>query len=258
MTDFLWFLLAPLNMAVILICAAMLCLHLGRRKYATRFGMATCAVLIVFAVLPIGYFLTKALESRYSSPETMPKNVAGIIVLGGIADTDIGLSRGTPQLGDSSDRLIQFANLATRYPRAKLVFTGGTSSGTGTPEADMALDALKSIGFNPRGRLLTENASTNTYENVKNAKEIANPKDGETWLMVTSAYHMPRAMGAFAANDWIVTPIPTDYRTGGDSAKNSFLENITLSHISIKEILGTIAYGLTGKWKPQPKVTQNQ
>lgn len=252
MTDFLWFLIAPLNLAIICICAAMLCLKVGRRKYATRFGMATCAVLVVFAVLPVGYYLTAALESRYTAPEKMPNRVAGIVVLGGIANTDIGLTHGTPQLGDAADRLTQFAALAAKYPYAKLVFTGGTASGTGTPEADMANDALKSVGLNTRRRLITENASTNTYENVKFTYDMVQPKPDETWLMVTSAYHMPRAMGAFAANGWNVIPVPSDFRTGGNAPQTTFLENITLSHIALKEILGTAAYALTGRWSKQP------
>lgn len=260
-----WFLFAPLNAAIILIFAAVLCLFISKQKggidtlpvramagrLSGYFGIASLAVLFIFAVMPTGYTLTSALESRHQTPTELPKRVAGIIVLGGLLDTNIGLNQTTPQFNTGADRLVTFANLAKRYPTAKLVYSGGTIFPNTTPEADMAADALKSIGFNPRNRLIIENESRTTLENARNTKALVAPKDDETWLLVTSAYHMPRALGAFAAQDWALTPIPTDYLAAGNPSNATWLENLALSHIAVKELVGTTLYALTNNWKPQ-------
>lgn len=262
-----WFLFAPLNAAIILIFAAVLCLFISKQKggvdtfpirtlagrLSGYFGMASFAVLFIFAVMPTGYTLTSALESRYQTPTDLPKRVAGIIVVGGLLDTNIGLNQTTPQFNTGADRLVAFADLARRYPTAKLVYSGGTIFPDTIPEADMAIDALKSIGFNPRNRLIIENESRTTLENARNTKALVEPKEDETWLLVTSAYHMPRALGTFAAQDWTLIPIPTDYLAAGNPGNATWLENLALSHIAIKELVGTTLYALTNNWKPQPK-----
>ncbi|HEY8962838.1 MAG TPA: YdcF family protein [Alphaproteobacteria bacterium] len=259
LSKILMFFLAPLNVAIFLICAAMVCLYLGRRKYAQWAGMACCAVLVVFAVLPTGPVLMKFLETRYVAPDPLPRRVDGIILLGGVLDSDIGMSHGVPQMDATADRLIAFANLAYRYPYARLVYSSGLGnlSQTGTPEGAMAVDALETIGFRAGRRLVVEDQARTTYENAKLSKELVHPQPGQTWLIVTSAWHMPRAMGVFAAADWPVVPVPTDWRTGGKTG-GGFLYNLTMSHLAIKELGGIVLYAVTGKWAspatPQPAI----
>lgn len=263
LSKILWFFLAPLNVAIFLICAAMVLLHYGRRRWATWAGMGCCAVLVIFAVLPTGYMMTRTLESRYAMPDPMPARVDGIILLGGVLDSDIGFTRGVPQMGDTADRLTTFANLAYKYPRAKLVYSSGlgTLSQSGTPEGAMATAALAELGFNPHGRLVVEDQARTTFENASLSKALVQPKPGEVWLMVTSAWHLPRAVGVFNAAGWPVVPIPSDWRTVDGTHSYSFLTNLALSHLAIKEWGGRALYTLTGKWSNTvdlPAETQSQ
>jgi len=256
LSKILWFFLQPLNVAILLICGAMLALHFGRRRWATWMGMGCCAVLVIFAVLPTGYVLTQFLESRYAAPDPLPRHVDGIIMLGGVLDSDIGLAHGEPQMGGTAERLITFANLGYRYRGARLIFSSGLGNlrQNGTSEGSMAAQALSDIGFNPGRRLIIEDQSRTTYENALLSRALAKPQNGQTWLMVTSAWHMPRAMGVFEKQGWHVIPVPTDFRTGGEGRSiwrygpGGFLDNLSMSHLALKELGGIAFYALSGKW----------
>jgi len=254
LSKILWFFLQPLNVAIILICGAMAALKLGRRKWATWMGMGCCAVLVVFAVLPTGPLLTHYLETRYGAPDPMPRRVDGIILLGGVLDSETGMDHGVPQIAANAGRLITFANLAYKYPRAKLIYSSGigTVRQQGVPEADMATAALASIGARFGNRLAIEPQARTTYENAVYSKKIAQPREGQVWLVVTSAWHMPRTLGVFEAEGWHVIPAPGDWRTGESLSygPGGFLSNLAMSHLAIKEVAGIALYGLTGKWKP--------
>ncbi len=245
----LWFLLAPFNLALFALTGAMIAMALHRPHLARKLGILSFVILLVFAVLPTGRVLVHALESRYPMPDPMPPRVSGIILLGGALETAQGTMYGTPQLKSSADRINQFVTLARRYPRARLVFTGGVGElgGGGTPEGAMIRDMLGTYGFYPGARLSVEDRSRTTAENVTLTKAMMQPRDDQVWLLVTSAWHMPRSVGAFRAQGWNVTPAPADYLTGGDQ-RLSFLDNLTLSHVAVKEIIGIAAYAITGKW----------
>jgi len=72
---------------------------------------------------------------------------------------------------------------------------------------------LKQMGV-AQDRLIIEDRSRNTYENAVFSKQQA-AQDGN-WVLVTSAIHLPRAVGVFRQAGWKVIPWPSNYLTGGD------------------------------------------
>ncbi|HRW61159.1 MAG TPA: YdcF family protein, partial [Defluviicoccus sp.] len=94
-------------------------------------------------------------------------------------------------------------------------------------------------------RFLFERDSATTYENALFSARLAQPKAGETWLLVTSAFHMPRAIGVFRALDWEVVPYPVDFRTPLDFY--SVFVNLTLVDLAVKEYVGLVAYRVSGR-----------
>lgn len=250
LSKIVWFILAPLNVALILLTGAMLAMTFKYNRIARRLGIAAFVVLFVFAVLPTGPLLIRYLETRHPAPADIPRPVQGIIALGYGFDADQGFRHGDPQLTGGADRITTFMKLGRDYPWAKLVYTGGQGSlaQSGTPEAAMIRPFLKNLGFNPGRRLVTEDASRTTYENAQRSRELVKPKPGDRWLLVTSAWHMPRALGAFNAAGWAVTPYPTDYLM---PARYDFIGNLQLSHIAIKEIIGIAGYSATGRWSAE-------
>lgn len=210
----------------------------------------TAAAALALTVTPLGPWLLRPLEDRFPGPERLPAHVDGIIVLGGAADAWVSHARGQPNVRASADRLIAGAMLARRYPEAKVLFTGGSARiGGGPDEATPSRQILEALGV-PGERLLVEDRSRNTWENARFSLPLAGPTAGETWLLVTSASHMPRAVGIFRRVGWRVIPYPVDYETTGDPSPPppySLRGGLELASLAMQEWCGLVAYRLLGR-----------
>ncbi len=194
-------------------------LVLWRSRFA-RLGQrltVTGVILFVLAgLVPLGTLLLVPLEDRFPRWDETRGSPTGIIVLGGIVNTRISLLRHDISLDSAAERLIAAVELQRRYPGLRVVFSGGNSNVVfkGRAESDFASRFLENLGV-PSDRIAVDNAARNTMENAVNAKKLADPKPGEHWLVVTSALHMPRAMGLFRVAGFPVEAYPVDYKTGG-------------------------------------------
>lgn len=210
-----WWLLKPATVFFLLLLIGVLLTILGRRSGVFILVASVCAMVIVTAV-PIGPWLLQTLEDRFARPqmEEVLRAPEGIIVLGGSLNPGLGTDRKEISVNGAVERLLAFAALAQRYPQAKLVFTGGS----GDPfdqknrEADIARKLLPRLGLQNRS-IIYERDSRNTFENAQFSMKLAKPKAGERWILVTSARHMPRAVGVFRKAGWPVIPYPVDYVT---------------------------------------------
>jgi uncharacterized SAM-binding protein YcdF (DUF218 family) len=221
---------------------------LGRRLVAV-----SILLLAICGFSPLGNLLLYPLESRFPPWDGKQGAPDGIIVLGGAIEPDLSAAHGTPVFGPSFDRLIATAELARRYPNARIVFSGGNGSlDSSDParEADFALPVFESFGISG-DRLLMERRSRNTQENAAFTKTLVAPKQGERWLLVTSAYHMPRAIGLFRKAGFPVEPYPVDWRTGGRASlfrpSRFFIGGIGRIDTALREWMGLFAYRITGR-----------
>ena len=125
---------------------------------------------------------------------------------------------GQMQLNEGGDRYAAGVALAQRFSDAQLLFTGGSGAlrdltGAAVSEASVAERFFLNQGID-RDRLLLEGLSRNTAENARLSLALANPTPDETWVLVTSAFHMPRAIQSFELAGWgDLVPWPVDYRT---------------------------------------------
>lgn len=212
----LWPLLNPGNVLLLLICAAAV---LSMTRWA-RWGRRVLWVAAVFAILlwslPIGRVMIVTLENRFPVARELPVKVDGIIVLGGVANQFVTKARGQLALGGAVERLTEAAVLARRHPEARVVFTGGSGSllRPDVKEAEAIRPFLHTIGLDA-DRVTLENESRNTWENAVLTRDLVKPKPGETWVLVTSAFHMPRSVGCFRKAGWTVLPYPVDFMTAG-------------------------------------------
>lgn len=248
----LWLVARPSNFLLLLLAIALVALAFGRRRFGGRLLAGTAAVLLIAGVLPVvGTWLMQPLEERF--PAVLPARVDGIVVLGGSIEPTITAARGQITLNDAAERLTTMVALAQRYPDARVILSG--DAGAVHPpvrEADLVRIWLEDLGL-AVDRVMFERDSATTYENALFSARLAQPKAGETWLLVTSACHMPRAVGVFRALDWPVVPYPVDFRTPLDSY--SVLANLTLVELAVKEYVGVLAYRLSGRsaeWFPAP------
>ncbi|CAA7617444.1 conserved hypothetical protein [Candidatus Terasakiella magnetica] len=191
---------------------------LGWSRRHTRLGrgLITWAVggVVVLSQIPVEQWLEVPLENRFPPPQTLPEKVDGIIVLGGAIDPVLSHARGQVVANSAITRLTALIPLAKHYPEARLVFTGGSGSifDQEIKEAPYAIEFYRSIGFYA-DRVQVEDRSRNTHENAVFTRELMAPQAGETWLLITSAFHMPRAVGSFRAVNWPVIAFPVDYQT---------------------------------------------
>jgi len=233
-----------------------------------RLAVTTLVLLALAAFSPLGNLLIYPLESRFPAWDAARGAPDGIIVLGGSVDTDLSAAHHTPVVAHAADRLFAPAELARRYPNARIVFTGGTANlvSTDSREADYSAPILENLGI-PKQRLILERNSRNTWENAIFTKELVMPKPGERWLLVTSAFwllvtsafHMPRSMGIFRKAGFDVEAYPVDWRMGGRDDLFSFTnmgaDGLGRTEVAVREWIGLVAYrlmGRTGELLPGP------
>jgi uncharacterized SAM-binding protein YcdF (DUF218 family) len=225
------------------------------RRAGIRLMIASLVLLAVAGISPLGALLTQSLESRFPPWEKTdgPARGAptGIVVLGGGISSGLSRQIGMPMVSADGGRITALAHLARLYPNARIVYSGGdaTLGGNRRPETDYLGPLLDDFGI-PRSRVELETRSRNTAENAAFSKAIANPKPGERWLLVTSAQHMPRAVGCFRAAGFPVEAYPAAWRTDPEpqTAPNLAIgRSLERLDSAAREWLGLIVYRLTGK-----------
>jgi uncharacterized SAM-binding protein YcdF (DUF218 family) len=250
LSKLLWLVLRPGTFAVLLAFVGLLAVWRGRRwgRWPILAGIGFYLALLV---LPLHVWVQKPLEDRFPRPDPPPVRVDGIVVLGGAVEQDLTEARGIPSLNGAAERMTEPVALMRRYPDARLVFTGGQGAllHGGLTEADVARQLWTGMGVPPE-RVFFETASRNTHENAVLARALAKPRPGETWLLITSASHMPRSVGVFRQAGWTVVPWPVNYRTG--SGINVWLNASLPARLgefewSTREWIGMVAYWLMGR-----------
>jgi uncharacterized SAM-binding protein YcdF (DUF218 family) len=242
----LWLAVNPGNLLLLLV---------GAGLFASRWrklAVAGWLLLLVLSVLPIGRAMLVPLETRFQTPTPPPAKVDGVVVLGGFVDPVMSARTGQVELGGAAERLFAMLELARRYPEAKIVFSGGSGSvlHPEASEAPLVKRLLEESGIDSK-RFVFEDRSRNSFENATFSREIAQPKDGETWLLVTSAAHMPRAVGCFRGQNWPVLAWPVDHATAGgiDWADIDFNLSGRLGVLgyALHEWIGLVSYRLMGR-----------
>jgi uncharacterized SAM-binding protein YcdF (DUF218 family) len=240
-------LLRPSTLTLVVLALGLVLLAFGRRRWGWRAIGAVVAIWLGAAALPVATWTLAPLENRFPSP-ILPAEVEGIVVLGGAIDPGLSADRDQPALNGNVERLTVFAALARLYPGAKLVFTGGSGRlrEPDAREADWMRRVAPQFDIDP-ARIVFERESRNTAENARFAHAAAKPGAG-TWLLVTSARHMPRAMGAFRAAGWRVVAMPVDYRTrqAGDPPALHPLAGLAVLDAAAQEWLGLVWYRVNG------------
>jgi len=228
---------------------------LMRTRFA-RAGRALVTASIVlfaaFGLLPLGKALIMPLEDRFPPWDASRGAPDGIVVLGGAIDPEFVTARGSPDLNEAAERVTVVAELARKYPSARILYSGGTGRliFRGGTEAEFAAALIETFGV-PRSRLILEDQSRNTAENAIFSRKLAAPKPGERWLLVTSGYHMPRSIGAFRKAGFEVEAYPVDYRTRGPEDLvipfDDVASGLRRTDTAAREWIGLLAYWLAGR-----------
>ena len=246
-----WFVLQPVSLALLLGLAGFVLGFTRWRRLARTALALSLALLALGGFTSFGYVLIQPLEQRFARPPP-PEAVAGIVVLGGGMDADVNDARGGYEFNRSGDRFTEALRLALLYPEAKVVVTGGSGVFFAGEDTEAAAGArfFADFGIAPE-RLVLEPEARNTEENARLTRALLDPAPGETWLLVTSAFHMPRAAALFRRTGFAVVPWPTDYLGTGQEVFRVKLdqpaENISVTSLAVREWVGLLAYATTGR-----------
>lgn len=251
LSKIIWIVVSPDSLFVILLTGCLLLILFRKHKTANLLlGLLTLSTLFL-SFISIGSWMLFPLESRFQHNPELPEQIDGIIVLGGSVLPSNSVEWQQLETNFSHERLSSFIQLAHQYPKAKLVFTGGNASLfiDRPSEAEIVMSHFVKSGI-AENRLTLENKSRNTAENASLTKQIINPQAGENWVMITTAFHMPRAIGVFCQQNWPVIPFPVDHQTLPSkllSPKFDLIGNANSLDLASHEWAGLLAYYLTGK-----------
>ena len=235
------------------------------RRWGLRFLAIGTISLAAVGFLPLGNWVIMPLESRFAgTPLPEPgADIAGTIILGGFEDGWVSAGRHGLAVNEAAERLTEGMLFAKRWPKSKVVFTGGVGGllAGGIDAAKPVAKFLRASGISP-DRIVLESKSRNTYQNALFTKELLKPSPDETWVLITSAYHMPRSVGVFRKADFKVIPAPVDFRTRDYRDVYRMFERIPSGlerlDVSSREWVGLLAYWLMGRTDalfPAPKNT---
>lgn len=214
-SDLLWALLRPSNVLFSLLLLGFLVGFRWRVAARRLVGLALIGMVLP-AFLPVTDWLALPLETRLFAPNPLPEEVDGIVVLGGAVDWDVSQAWGQLNTNSMGERMIAAGTLIERYPEAQLVMTGLYRNLV--REEFGAERTGKTLFGGPRFAdrdIRFYGIPRSTYEEALYATERLEPQAGETWLLVTSAWHMPRAYLTFQAQGWTLIPYPVDYQSQG-------------------------------------------
>ncbi len=247
-------LLLPSSAIVVMLVAGAVLLLLGWAKlWAHRLVVGGTTLLVLGGILPASDVLVLPLEQRFTRPERPPQ-ATGIIMLGGFEVTSVGKARGHLQLNEAAERFTEAVLLARKLPQARLIFTGGDggwlqADGSAAPVVAANLEAFGIV----RDRHVIEGRSRTTFENAVELQRLLKPSSGDRFILVTSAYHMPRAVGVFRAQGFDVVSWPTDFRTAGwmhlRLKPMPVAEGLARLDMAFKEWAGLVVYRLLGRTK---------
>jgi uncharacterized SAM-binding protein YcdF (DUF218 family) len=244
--------LLPTNFLIAVGVIGVLLLATRLASFGRRLMIFSILLLAICGFSPVGNWLLYPLESRFPAWDAARGAPDGIIILGGSIDANLSAAHDGAVVRSEADRIIAAAALARQYPNARILFTGGSANliSNDAREADYVGALFESLGI-PKARLMTERRSRNTQENAEFSKAMAAPKSGERWLLVTSAFHMPRSVGLFRKAGFTVEPYPVNWRVGGRGDLLAFSsvadEGLDRTEIALREWIGLIAYRASGK-----------
>lgn len=247
----LWLFLVPSTLLLLLALLGLALLFGRRRRAGLACVTASLGAIALIGLLPVGDLMLAPLENRFPEVTALPAGVAGIIVLGGAIETDLSAARGMPSLNEAAERMTSLAYLARHYPNAPLAFTGGNGEMIHAPmtEAAVARALFTQLGVD-QSRIVYESRSRTTYENAVLLKALVQPRPGQVWLLVTSAWHMPRSVGLFRHAGWTVLPYPVGYKTAPSlmtEIHGGVPDHLAMVDLATHEWVGLAAYWLLGR-----------
>ncbi len=246
-----WVFINPFNLLLFFFLIGLIFLLIKKYKIALFILLINFFIIFTISFFPIGKYLTYLLEKDYHAKIELPKKIDGIMILGGATNAKLANEYNQINVNDASERLIESLRLINKFNEAKIVFSGGSGSinKTNYSHAQIAKNFYE-IAKIDTTNIIFEDKSRNTFENILFTSKIVKPKSNEKWILITSAFHMKRAIFIAEKINWKFIPYAVDFKTGKKislkpnlNLYNNFSAFQKISH----EWIGLTAYFLMGR-----------
>ncbi len=248
-----WMFASPINLLLLGALLGILLCYGRHARFGRGLALAAILILLGLAALPLRGLILVPLEDRFPQPSAEMHPPYGIVVLGAAVNDSLSAVRGQTIFDEGGERITEAVILAKRFPQAKIVYTSGTNSvfGGSSNEAARARDLMVAMGV-ARDRITIEDRARNTEENATFTAKIVHPEPTQRWALVTSAFHMPRAMGVFEKAGFHPIAYPVSYYTTGrpaDDLRPTFepVGNLKTFMLAAHEWIGLAAYWASGR-----------
>lgn len=246
-----WLLIQPSNFLLFILCAGLFLLWKGRMKWGKRLTLlpVVCFLLVLFT--PLASWLMIPLENRFSHFTNQHENgpYSGIIILAGSERTHLSYIHNQAIFTADSERLTEAATLARLYPALSIIHTGGGGNKGEWHENDVARRFFQDAGID-LSRIRFEGQSYNTHTNAQMSRKLIKEDEKHPWLLVTSAYHMPRSVAAFRQAGISIQPYPAGYFTDlkyTSLSRPELSKKLRILDLAVHEWVGLFSYYLTGR-----------
>jgi uncharacterized SAM-binding protein YcdF (DUF218 family) len=243
-------LLAPLTWALLLVVAG----WRVRRGARLSVGLQAVGLLVlyVFSTEPVANALQARVEEGVVGTYRPDVEYDVVIVLGGMVDADATERSGLPEYTLAVERILRGYELVREGKARHVLLSAGTLDPRpeALVEADILARQLRMWGVAPE-RIVTEGRSRNTRENAVESARLIRERGWGKLLLVTSAAHMPRALGTFKAVGLEPDTLPVDVRARQWHLRWSMLwqpraSSLAQSTDALRELFGRVVYRLRG------------
>ena len=246
LSKILWIIINPFNLILFLVFFSYFSFLIKLKLISRILNILIISLFIICGFLPTGNYLNYLLEKKFHNMNVFPNVVDGILILSGATKPSLSKEHKQVNLNSSAERLVESVMLINKYPSARIIFSGGSGSiNKNEPShSDVAKKFYNNMNI-PFSRIIYEQKSRNTYENILYSKKIAKPKKNEIWLLVTSASHLNRSIAIAEKLNWEFIPYPTDFNSSKKfyfKISLNFLSNFNNFQKSSHEWVGIIAY----------------
>ena len=251
LSKILWLIVNPFNIFIFITLFTMFLYFINFRRLSLIIYLINFIFIALISFLPIGSYLTYIIEKEFHTNTKFPQQVDGILILGGATNPLLFKEFDQISLNGSAERLVESVMIIRKFEKAKVIFSGGSGiiNRSDLGHSQVAKLFYKKIGVDIN-KIFFEDKSRNTYENIIYSKKIAKPKKNENWLLITSAFHMKRALLIAEKNNWKLIPYAVDFKNIKEfklTPNLNLLSNLNSFQSGLHEWLGLVSYYLMGR-----------
>lgn len=244
-----WLIAQPDHFLLLMLVLGLL---LWRSVIGVTLVWSSVFVLLIVSFFSVANYLLEPLEQRFPQPvlSELEGPISGIVILGGAENASLTAKYGSPQFSDAAERMMVIPKLDRAFPNTAIIFSGGSSAILNNQflGGDVAKMWLSDLDLS--SPVIIDKSARNTFENAIYTREIILDRTDDNmgrWILVTSAFHMPRAVGVFREVGLNVVPYPVDFRVSGTNLRINLNANMADLNTAVREWIGLVAYYLSEK-----------